>query len=159
MNAPDAAPMRPGIQISTNVPASHHFEDYRIHHFNSTNPPNVIQSAVATHPTTNEQDNAAVKDADTTPAAGLTQEGKRQARSAGDKLRARGHLSSVGRSALPQPDRLNHHHRWASYNAGDGAQPFSASNVNVTPNPFSGHAAGERSQPQVSRMHAYLCYG
>ncbi|CAD6576993.1 MAG: hypothetical protein ASARMPRED_008088 [Alectoria sarmentosa] len=107
---------------SYNAPSTQHFEEYRVHYFNATRPPQVQPSMpVTSQPTKTTAGQATIQRASTVDLsrsvftntvkngeANFIVEGKRQAQAAGDKLRARTILSS-------------HQNRWANYKSSTSA--------------------------------------
>ena len=115
-------------------------ESHRVHHFNTTNPPQLCGPGKTTQISNDyivkTEDRVSARsihagklpdarkvragraehhqDNDIVP-PNLTLEGKRQAQLAGEKFRARGLYSRPRKTSAGQGDRSNYHNRWASY--------------------------------------------
>ena len=85
-------------------------EEHRKRHFDSTNPPKITNSPITPADIASD-----ITRDPHNPAATLTIEGRRQAQSAGQKLRTRDTAYSTRAPGVSLADRSTHHHRWASY--------------------------------------------
>ena len=97
-------------------------EDFRRHHFDTTNPP-MLSQAIPANSQTKRSSSLHNPMSDTVDAS-LTSEGKRQAQSAGYRLRARGTPFQSPYKIMAPSDQSFHHDRWASYQKNKGSQPF-----------------------------------
>ena len=138
--------------------------EYRAHHFQSTRPPKLqseqsarqkdsdtyIGQAQPYDPVRSSSVGALSSSLHTSPAENLTQEGRRQAQAAGDKLRARRTPSRHRRVAMAVNDHKNHQNRWASYKS-QGSTFLPQESINL-PEGFDGHVLTSegRRQAQVA---------
>ncbi|KAL2039539.1 hypothetical protein N7G274_007811 [Stereocaulon virgatum] len=137
---------------------------YRAHYFESTRPPKLqseqpakqkdsdscTSQAQPCDPVRSSSVGALSSSLDTSPTENLTQEGRRQAQAAGDKLRARRTPSRHRRMAMAVNDHISYQNRWASYKS-QGSTFLPQESIN-TPEGFDGHilTAEGRRQAQVA---------
>lgn len=117
-------------ESSYDTPATQQFEEYRVHHFNATRPPQMrLPVPLKSQPVeamAGQANRLRISDMDLVASASmgkdgkanLTVEGKRQAQAAGDKLRARTTISRH-KGAMTAVD--SHHNRWANYKSSTSA--------------------------------------